>query len=88
MPSDDTASSYRLVLYFRFLALYFRFGVKTREAGQLILAAVKPMRVLLFDVFGTLVDWRASLIELAEATGDSAGVQADWAAVVDDWSPP
>jgi len=43
------------------------------------------MRVLLFDVFGTLVDWRASLIELAEATGASAGVQADWAAVVDDW---
>ena len=43
------------------------------------------MRVLLFDVFGTLVDWRASLIELAEATAASAGVQADWVAVVDDW---
>jgi len=43
------------------------------------------MRVLLFDVFGTLVDWRASLIELAGATGTRAGVQADWAAVVDDW---
>ena len=24
------------------------------------------MRVLLFDVFGTLVDWRSSLIDLAE----------------------
>jgi 2-haloacid dehalogenase len=43
------------------------------------------MRVLLFDVFGTLVDWRASLIELAEATAAQDGVQADWAAVVDDW---
>jgi 2-haloacid dehalogenase len=43
------------------------------------------MRVLLFDVFGTLVDWRASLIELAQETAASAGVQADWAAVVDDW---
>jgi 2-haloacid dehalogenase len=43
------------------------------------------MRVLLFDVFGTLVDWRASLVELAEVTGASTGVQADWAAVVDDW---
>jgi len=40
---------------------------------------------LLFDVFGTLVDWRASLIELAAATGAVAGVQADWAAVIDDW---
>jgi 2-haloacid dehalogenase len=43
------------------------------------------MRVLLFDVFGTLVDWRSSLIELAEVTAGRAGVQADWAAVVDDW---
>jgi 2-haloacid dehalogenase len=46
---------------------------------------VKPVRVLLFDVFGTLVDWRASLIDLAEATAARAAVQADWAAVVDDW---
>jgi 2-haloacid dehalogenase len=43
------------------------------------------MRVLLFDVFGTLVDWRSSLIDLAEATAVRAGVQADWAAMVDDW---
>jgi 2-haloacid dehalogenase len=43
------------------------------------------MRVLLFDVFGTLVDWRASLIELAEAAGAPAGVRTDWAGVVDDW---
>jgi 2-haloacid dehalogenase len=43
------------------------------------------MRVLLFDVFGTLVDWRGSLTELAEATAARAGLEADWAAVVDDW---
>jgi 2-haloacid dehalogenase len=43
------------------------------------------LRVLLFDVFGTLVDWRASLIELAAAVASRASVQADWAAVVDDW---
>ncbi len=43
------------------------------------------LRVLLFDVFGTLVDWRTSLIELAEITAGGCGVQADWAAVVDDW---
>jgi 2-haloacid dehalogenase len=46
---------------------------------------VKPVRVLLFDVFGTLVDWRASLIDLAEATALGAGAQPDWGAVVDDW---
>ena len=43
------------------------------------------MRVLLFDVFGTLVDWRSSLIELAETAAAREGVQADWAVVVDDW---
>jgi 2-haloacid dehalogenase len=46
---------------------------------------VKPLRVLLFDVFGTLVDWRSSLIDIAGATGARSGVQADWAAIVDDW---
>jgi 2-haloacid dehalogenase len=43
------------------------------------------MRVLLFDVFGTLVDWRASLIELAETVAIGAGARADWPAVIDDW---
>jgi 2-haloacid dehalogenase len=47
--------------------------------------AVKPLRVLLFDVFGTLVDWRASLIDLAVAMTAGARPEADWAAVVDDW---
>jgi 2-haloacid dehalogenase len=49
------------------------------------------MRVLLFDVFGTLVDWRSSLIDIAEAAaaekgeGEAGGVAGDWAGVVDDW---
>ena len=46
---------------------------------------MKPLRVLLFDVFGTVVDWRSSLIDLASAAGERCGVPADWAAVVDDW---
>jgi 2-haloacid dehalogenase len=46
---------------------------------------VKPPRVLLFDVFGTLVDWRSSLIEIAETTAASSGVEADWPGIVDDW---
>jgi len=46
---------------------------------------MKPSRVLLFDVFGTLVDWRSSLIDAAESIAAGAGLRADWAAVVDDW---
>jgi 2-haloacid dehalogenase len=40
---------------------------------------------LLFDVFGTLVDWRSSLIEIAEATAARSDAPADWAGIVDDW---
>jgi 2-haloacid dehalogenase len=43
------------------------------------------LRVLLFDVFGTVVDWRSSLVDIAGAAGAGEGVQADWAPVVDDW---
>jgi 2-haloacid dehalogenase len=50
-----------------------------------ILAAVDSLRVLLFDVFGTLVDWRSSLIDLATANAARAGLQADWVTIVDDW---
>jgi 2-haloacid dehalogenase len=49
---------------------------------------VDRLRVLLFDVFGTLVDWRSSLIDIAAANAARAGLQADWVAIVDDWRPP
>lgn len=39
----------------------------------------------MFDVFGTLVDWRASLLEETAQVAARTGVRADWAAVVDDW---
>src|SRR5580704_1831327 len=42
---------------------------------------MSPLRVLLFDIFGTVVDWRSSLIDIAEETG----TQGDWPAIVDDW---
>jgi 2-haloacid dehalogenase len=43
------------------------------------------MRVLLFDVFGTLVDWRSSMIELAATAAGRARPRADWAGIIDDW---
>jgi 2-haloacid dehalogenase len=48
---------------------------------------VKPPRVraLLFDVFGTLVDWRTSIIAAATAFGAERGIVCDWAALVDAW---
>jgi 2-haloacid dehalogenase len=36
-------------------------------------------------VFGTLVDWRSSLINIAVTTAARCGAHADWSAVIDDW---
>lgn len=43
------------------------------------------VKALVFDVFGTVVDWRSSLI--ADFTNWSAtrGISADWAALIDAW---
>jgi 2-haloacid dehalogenase len=40
---------------------------------------------LAFDVFGTVVDWRSSIIRELEEFGRSHGVQQDWSAFADSW---
>uniref|UniRef100_A0A5Q5C9S2 Haloacid dehalogenase, type II n=1 Tax=Mycobacterium sp. (strain JLS) TaxID=164757 RepID=A0A5Q5C9S2_MYCSJ len=40
---------------------------------------------LAFDVFGTVVDWRSSVIAQLEEFGRAHGVDADWAAFADAW---
>ncbi len=46
---------------------------------------MSDLRAIVFDTFGTVVDWRTSLITELTAFGASRGIQADWAALVDDW---
>ncbi|HET9894484.1 MAG TPA: haloacid dehalogenase type II [Streptosporangiaceae bacterium] len=43
------------------------------------------IEIIAFDVFGTLVDWRTSIIAELARVGDRAGIRADWAAVADGW---
>ncbi|MFL5251340.1 MAG: haloacid dehalogenase type II [Rhodopila sp.] len=45
----------------------------------------QPPVAIVFDTFGTVVDWRTSLIEDLTAHGAARGVTADWAALVDAW---
>ncbi len=40
---------------------------------------------IVFDTFGTVVDWRSSLIADLTAYGASRGVSADWPALADAW---
>lgn len=43
------------------------------------------IRVLLFDVFGTLVDWRTGIAREARAVLAPLGVAIDWTAFADAW---
>ena len=48
--------------------------------------AKKPVvRALIFDVFGTVVDWRASIIREGKALGGRKRLRVDWAAFADAW---
>lgn len=46
---------------------------------------LRGIRVLAFDVFGTVVDWRGSLIAEGRRLGRRKRIEADWAAFADAW---
>lgn len=44
------------------------------------------VKALVFDVFGTVVDWRSSVLEQFQAFGQDKGITMNnWEAFVDDW---
>ena len=47
--------------------------------------ATASIRILAFDVFGTVVDWRSSVIAEGEQLGQAKGIKIDWAAFADAW---
>lgn len=48
--------------------------------------AVAEVKALTFDVFGTVVDWRGSIIDQCTAFGAERGMQhVDWGAFADAW---
>ena len=46
---------------------------------------VAEVKALIFDVFGTVVDWRSSIIQHGKQFGRVHGVEADWDAFADAW---
>ena len=44
-----------------------------------------PLKALAFDIFGTVVDWRTSIIREGRALGENKGINADWEALADAW---
>jgi 2-haloacid dehalogenase len=46
---------------------------------------MQNVRALVFDVFGTLVDWRGSIAREARLVLEPRGIQLDWPAFADAW---
>lgn len=46
---------------------------------------IPRVKALIFDVFGTLVDWRTSVAREARAHLEPRGLQTDWLAFADAW---
>lgn len=49
------------------------------------LANISSIKALTFDVFGTVVDWRATIIRECTLLGKSKGINLDWAGFADSW---
>lgn len=47
--------------------------------------SVPSVQALTFDVFGTVVDWRSTVIREGEALGRARGLAVDWPAFADAW---
>jgi 2-haloacid dehalogenase len=62
-------------------------------AGSLATASISPtaraqirgVKALVFDTFGTVVDWRGSIIAEGAAWGKAKGLSIDWAHFADRW---
>ena len=60
-------------------------GSLTCEGSVGMFADHAEIRAVLFDVFGTVVDWRTSITRELAAFGAAQGIEADWECVADDW---
>ena len=49
------------------------------------MADTSEIGALVFDVFGTVVDWRGSIIREGEQVWRARGLNIDWAQFADDW---
>jgi 2-haloacid dehalogenase len=60
------------------------FGERAAVA-QTVPEKARDVRLLVFDTFGTVVDWRSSVIAEGEKLGKAKGLKVDWAAFADAW---
>jgi 2-haloacid dehalogenase len=56
-------------------------AVRAQDIGQ----GSATVKALVFDIFGTVVDWRSSVIAESAVRGKAKGLNIDWAAFADRW---
>ena len=71
------------------LAAVGQYTLAAASAGDSKPAAQSDARAstnaLVFDVFGTVVDWRGSIIREGQLLGKRKGIEVDWVAFADAW---
>lgn len=60
-------------------------GPQPSKAGMANIPHDPPLRALVFDVFGTVVDWRGSIAREVRDVADARGVSLDAGAFADAW---
>src|SRR5579885_3474672 len=66
------------------LAALARPALRAQE-GRKQVASGSQVKALVFDTFGTVVDWRGSIIEEGQAWGKARGLTLDWGRFADRW---
>ena len=83
---DRSCRSRRIDAYFKGFNQNLRDAVICRRLKETDLPIAPPPKALLFDVFGTCVDWRQSIIREGEALARKQGLPGiDWAGFADAW---
>lgn len=59
-------------------------GAQTRPAS-VVPGSLASVKVMVFDTFGTVVDWRSVIVEEGTALGAARGIKLDWPAFADEW---
>src|ERR1700685_3893674 len=54
-------------------------------SGQNPAGVTPSVKALVFDTYGTVVDWRGSIVEEGQAWEKTKGVTVDWARFADRW---
>ena len=60
-------------------------GLLANAIGRTAQAQSSGVKALVFDTFGTVVDWRRSIIAEGQAWGKARGLAIDWARFADRW---